>query len=504
MRRTEKEVSSDYKIALVDDEQGIIDSLSIIIKRMGYVSKGFTNPLEAIERIREEHFDILILDYLMEPIHGDDVIRRIREFNQDIYILLLTGHRDIAPPLETIKSLDIQGYCEKSDKFDQMILLIESGIKAVSQMKTIKRYKNDLNKMVLHMPEIYQLRPVERIMEDVVSGIMLFENCPDIFMLVDDATGNLEAARKGSIYKGSGRFKAEPEKLMTMLDLDLMAEIGEARTSQKPVFTGHGAFFPLLNELRQSIGVLYVDRITSDHTVKLIEIYAKQAAAAISNAFLHNLVNIKNEELNGTYEDLKNMYIDTVQALRLAVDAKDVYTRGHSDRVAVYAAKIGEAFKLGQDDLELLRLGGIFHDIGKIGTADDILFKTEGLNAVEYDEVKKHTVKGAHILSAVSMFSSVVPIIKCHHERIDGKGYPDGLMGNEIPFLARVLSVADAFDAMTTDRLYRPRLGLEEAVRQLVTAAGTQFDVDVVNKFVDLLRNYEELEQQLHQLTIHE
>lgn len=140
MRKKKKEGMSIYKIALLDDEKGIIDSLSTIIKQIGYTSRGFTNPLEAIHALEEERFDLLILDYLMEPINGDEVIRRIREFDKDIYILLLTGHSEIAPPLETIRNLDIQGYCEKSDKFDQLILLIESGIKSVKQRRMI----NDL------------------------------------------------------------------------------------------------------------------------------------------------------------------------------------------------------------------------------------------------------------------------------------------------------------------------------------------------------------------------
>ena len=126
----------NYKIMVVDDEQGIIDSLSIFLNK--YEIKGFTNPLDAIETLKHEHFDLILLDFLMMPLHGDQVVEEIRKFNTEIYILLLTGHKDLAPPLETIKRLDIQGYCEKSDKFDQLMLLIESGLKSVEQMRTIK------------------------------------------------------------------------------------------------------------------------------------------------------------------------------------------------------------------------------------------------------------------------------------------------------------------------------------------------------------------------------
>src|SRR5574344_36319 len=133
-----------YRIIAVDDEEGIVDSLSIFLKRSGYDFTGVTDPMEAIEKVKNEHFDLMILDFIMTPIHGDQVVEEIRKFNKELYILLLTGHKDLAPPLDTIKRLDIQGYCEKSDKFDQLLLLVESGIKSVSQMNLIRNINKEL------------------------------------------------------------------------------------------------------------------------------------------------------------------------------------------------------------------------------------------------------------------------------------------------------------------------------------------------------------------------
>ena len=137
--------NSSYKILAVDDEIGIVDSLSIFLKRSGYTFSGETDPVKAIERIKNEHFDLLLLDFIMTPLHGDQVVEEIRKFDKGLYIILLTGHKDLAPPLETIRRLDIQGYCEKSDKFDQLLLLIESGIKSVAQMNEIKRINDELS-----------------------------------------------------------------------------------------------------------------------------------------------------------------------------------------------------------------------------------------------------------------------------------------------------------------------------------------------------------------------
>ena len=491
MRRSKSHTSLDFKILIVDDEIGIVDSLSVVFKRSGYHITGLTNPLEAIERIRNEHFDLLILDFLMYPIHGDKVVERIREFNTDLYILLLTGHKDLAPPLETIKALDIQGYCEKGDRLDQLLLLVESGIKSISQLRTIRKFQEGLNKILQAVPKIYQLQPIDNILEDILLEILPLINSTNAFILVDDITRI--SVGNNSIYKGIGKYKTEIEDFMEMLDPSLMEHIGSARVDKKVVRLEHEVIIPLMNELQQDIGVIYVEGDDINEGVKLLEIYAGQAASSISNAFLHSLVNIKNDELNLTYAQLRERYMDTIEALRLVVDAKDIYTRGHSERVAYFAVKIGKALNLDQEELELLRISGLFHDVGKVGTSDDILFKSAQLDKKEYEEIKKHPLKGAHILSAVSMFKEVVPIVKCHHERVDGLGYPEGLTKEDIPFMARIIAVADAFDAMMSDRPYRPKLKFEEARTQLLEGSGSQFDEEIVNKFVFELDDFNQM-----------
>jgi uncharacterized domain HDIG len=485
MRRKSQAFSTNYKILAVDDEIGIIDSLSVIFQRSGFDFTGIVDPMEAIERVRNEHFDLLVLDFLMYPIHGDKVVEKIREFNNDLYILLLTGHKDLAPPLETIKALEIQGYCEKSDRFDQLLLLVESGIKSISQMRTIKKFRDGLNRILQAVPRIYQLQPIDSILEDILTEIMPLVDSENAFILVDDTTDIIEGNK--SIFKGIGRYKADIGHFMEMLGPSIMENIGYARISKQVVKLEKSIILPLINEFNMAIGVIYVESSNIDDGLKLLEIYSNQAASSINNAFLHSLVNMKNDELNKTYDQLKLRYMDTIEALRLAVDAKDIYTRGHSDRVAYYSTKVGTALGLSAQELETLRISGIFHDVGKIGTADDILLKTDRLDDREYIEIKKHPLKGARILSAVSMFKEVVPIVKCHHEKVDGTGYPEGLKLNEIPFLARIISVADAFDAMMSDRLYRSKLNLQEAKQQLIQGAGTQFDKDIVEIFIKLI-----------------
>ncbi len=335
--------NSQYKIIAVDDESGILDSLKVFLTKSGYSFVGITDPIEAIERVKTEHFDLMLLDFIMTPVHGDQVVEAIRKFNKDLYILLLTGHKDLAPPLETIRRLDIQGYCEKSDKFDQLLLLIESGIKAISQMNLIRKI---------------------------------------------------------------------------------------------------------------------------------------------------------NLELKDTYDKLEKAYLESIETLRYTVEAKDTYTRGHSDRVSAYSVLLGEKLGLSEKELNDLKIGGLFHDIGKIGVPDSILLKDSKLTDDEYSEIKNHPAIGAHILSNATIFSDIIPIVKHHHERFDGFGYPGKLKGEEIPYLARITAVADAFDAMTSKRTYRNSLSLDIVKAELEKCKGTQFDPECADAFLDILNNdYDKIQE---------
>ncbi|MBI5026932.1 MAG: HD-GYP domain-containing protein, partial [Nitrospirae bacterium] len=168
---------------------------------------------------------------------------------------------------------------------------------------------------------------------------------------------------------------------------------------------------------------------------------------------------------------------------------KSPWTRGHSERVTEYALKIGRALGLSDGEMEKLRIAGLLHDIGKIGTYDGVLDKPGQLTDEEYEVVKRHPGKGADVLSPISQLGDIIPWIRGHHERYDGKGYPDGLKGEEIPLQARILSVADAYDSMTAERPYRKTPGREKAIEELKRYSGIQFDPEVVDIFLKVLES---------------
>jgi len=194
------------------------------------------------------------------------------------------------------------------------------------------------------------------------------------------------------------------------------------------------------------------------------------------------------------YEDLEASYLSAVRALANSIDAKDAYTRGHSERVARYSMEIGRAMGLDQLEIKNLRIGALLHDIGKIGISEAIINKDSRLTDEEYQEIKTHPARGASIIEPAKFLREKVPLIKFHHERYDGKGYPDGLKGENIPLMARIVCAADSFDAMTSKRAYRDVMPLEEARKELLRCSGSQFDPRVVSAFLEVLADEKKIE----------
>ena len=198
-----------------------------------------------------------------------------------------------------------------------------------------------------------------------------------------------------------------------------------------------------------------------------------------SSSYINQLQNIQNKEL-------EKERLASIEILRRSVDAKDTYTRGHSDRVSEYAVLIGEKLGFSKEDLQVLKIGGLFHDIGKIGIPDKILLKEGKLTDEEYNEIKTHPSIGAHILENSTIFEEMIPIVLGHHERFDGFGYPQKLKGENIPLMARIVAVADTFHALISDRPYRKGMSVEKACSILEEGAGIQWDKELVRQFISI------------------
>ncbi len=207
------------------------------------------------------------------------------------------------------------------------------------------------------------------------------------------------------------------------------------------------------------------------------------------NRTLEGKVRDRTKQLADKNQELRIGYVQTIRALAEAVDAKDAYTRGHSERVGVYASKLGRELGLPREVIERIYISGLLHDVGKIGIPDRIITKPDRLTPEEYEEIKRHPEIGARILQPVAFLADVVPCVRHHHEWFDGseRGYPSRLVGDQIPLPSRIILVADTLEAMTSDRPYRKGLPLERVLGELRDFSGTQFDPICVDAMLRLL-----------------
>jgi putative nucleotidyltransferase with HDIG domain len=227
---------------------------------------------------------------------------------------------------------------------------------------------------------------------------------------------------------------------------------------------------------------------------KLLNSIANESAIYLENANL--------------FDDVHGLMMGLLHSLTSAVDAKDAYTCGHSERVALLSRHLAMQAKLSDHEVERVYMAGLLHDVGKIGVPEVVLQKTGRLTAEEFEQIKKHPEIGARILQDIKQIKDIIPGVLHHHERYDGKGYPGGLAGEDIPLMGRIICLADCFDAMTSSRTYRKALPLEVALTELRRCSGTQFDPRLTEAFLqisgeqfrELIRNHQQQTKRLAEI----
>ena len=218
-------------------------------------------------------------------------------------------------------------------------------------------------------------------------------------------------------------------------------------------------------------------------------VYVEVGIVGILLFFLPLLMARRSFEL---YTKMRKVYLDTIRALAAAIDAKDPYTKGHSERVAEVSVALAQELNLSGRDIEDIEYTALLHDVGKIGIADSILGKKGGLTSQEYEKIKEHTIMGANIIEPVDFLKNSYKAIYHHHERYNGNGYPDGIKEKDIPLSARIIAVADAYDAMGSDRPYRKKLNKDKILKELKDQSGKQFDPEVVKALISVLNRERE------------
>ncbi|MBI3994907.1 MAG: response regulator [Nitrospirae bacterium] len=489
------------KILVVDDEPTIVELCTRFLTKEGYLVKTASNGQEALKIFREEPIDMLLTDIRMKGMSGLELIDAAKKRDEGIAIVVITGHGTVNMAIESLK-LGTLGFVIKPFTMDELL--------------TAVRHATEKNRLIKENIRLRSLMPLfeinrrlvttdpDHLFNQIVESARVETKADRASLMLLDETGRelqvkahsgfsivIPSKMTKKIGEGVAGVVAQTRKPLIIQggvqqnpELASVLEGGELVSSVSVPLIGKGHIKissltrpPQMHE--QLIGVLNISKSSpgaapfTESDLELVSLLAGQASAAIENATL--------------FYELHQSYVKTIRSLVATMELKDSYTSGHSENVSRYAAALAREMELSTTEIDEIEIGGILHDIGKIGSSEDILLKEGRLTEKEFELMKAHPKNAVKILNPVGLSGNILKIVLHHHEQCNGKGYPDGLSREQIPLGSRILMVADTIDAMTSDRPYRKAQSITKLAGELRKYTGPQFDPDVVGAFERLM-----------------
>jgi putative nucleotidyltransferase with HDIG domain len=494
------------ELLIVDDEPIVCEALQRYLNHLGImnIQTAHDGPaaLEATDRTR---YDYVFVDLMMPGMNGMEVLKKIRKRHYLTSVIVMTGYPSMEVVIDAIqngasdflvKPFRFQDVKVSLEKIQGLHMLMEKNWllnQELEKKKEVEELNKQLENRIKHQAILYNivdsLSEVNR-SEDLYRHVvrMAIESCnaeKACFMIYDQAGSSLLSLAQEGLPSMNPGIQMKLIKTLngtTILDKNFIRNHFKKsieKTLSLDSAVRNNGFMAVPFKIRsEPFGILMVSekarKMEFDREDEFILTFlAEKASLSIENLAL--------------YDNIKQSLIATLLSLVSAIEAKDSYTQQHSSRVTEYALKIATKLGCSSDDHQRIESSGPLHDIGKIGISDNILNKTSRLTKDEFRHIMAHPLIGVNIVSPLGLDQEGLAIIRNHHERWDGKGYPDGLRKEHIPRLARILTVADAFDAMNSDRAYRKALPLSVCLQELANNSGTQFDPDVVESALSVL-----------------
>ncbi len=493
------------KILVVDDEEGILDVTEGYFQRKGYEVYTAANGVEALAVLKRVKIGCVFTDINMPQMDGLELAENIRQIESTLPVVVMTGYPSLENSIQTLKN-GVVDYLIKPVNLEQMELTLKRILRErelfvenlilKEEVGRQERLKNLNTELVERIEEVNTLN---RVMEDFAS----IDSSYGIFnKVVDLGVEELKADMvffhiysdedKSLVMMASSDNGFDNGMVRHLFERDLSPSANEfildvLSSDHNPCLVSGPQKNKCLDDVVHSLMVVPLkirdkifgvasafsfnaDKLFNEKDIYYMNFITRKAAAAIENIAL--------------YENIYDNLFATLYAFVTALEVRDLYTRKHSTRVAKFAHMTAEEMGCSEEEIDIISFAGSLHDIGKIGIRDDILLKPGPLTDDEYEKVKEHPVIGADIIGKLGLWDREMEIIRHHHERFDGKGYPDGLAGEKIPKLARILCVADSYDAMASDRAYRKKMEKSEVLEVIKNNSGTQFDPVAVNMFL--------------------
>jgi putative nucleotidyltransferase with HDIG domain len=501
-------------ILIVDDDPNVIEILTESLRGKGYEIETAHDGEEAIAKYASFQPDLVVLDVVLPKKDGFEVCDEIRarDIQRDVPVIMISADSIQDSVLKGLRS-GAQDYIKKPFSLKEFIAKIENYLTQARGKRNLceqnllledkvqqgnadyTRINRELKKKILDMRSLFglsqdlnRLRDPEELIHVFcltvigqlgVSSVALFY----AFDELDDYLSYAGGTGVSNTVLQSIRLSREialSKHLLKKQDVMKLAERDLAPDARREadflIQFGLESAYPLVVKSRL-IGIVFIGSKVNEQSytraeVDLFKSVCTSAATGLENGRL--------------YSELQATYLSTIKVLVSTIEAKDSYTRGHTERVAEYARMIAEELKLPKRDIEIVSFGAVLHDIGKLGVYENILNKPGELTEQEWEIVRSHPEVGANIIKNMKFLESACDLVRHHHERLDGKGYPDKLKGGEISIGARIVAVADSFDAMTSDRPYRRAYSIAESIGQLKNQ-GEKFDQDIVSKIEKLV-----------------
>ncbi len=478
------------KILIVDDDPLVRDVLeSIFLPTGNYVVESAGDGIAGIEMVRNNDFDVVFTDITMPGINGIDFMREAVKLRPSLPVVVITGNSSIETVINAMRE-GAKDFITKPFNISTVTSVADRVLgekQLLSQMDCssnrdffISRLNAELFK---RLQEIHVLQSISTELDSLSNNRGIYEKIVEMasrLLMVKEVSFGIIEHGVLSVRKAIGMSERDIPIAGTLFEhvvstnTHYLASFGEINphtggplntTLFAIPFAINDEVFGIMSFLNKRDGATF-----TDEEISLALTFSKKAAQRIEN--------------NALYEVFSNNLMNTLKSLIISIEARDSYTKQHSERVTAYALQTAEVMHLSTEDKDALQFGGYLHDIGKIGVRDTILLKPDRLTPEEQNEINLHPVIGGNIIKPLRFFPKEREIILHHHENFDGSGYPDGLAGTDIPMTARILAVADAYDAMTSSRPYRSVRTHEFAAAELLRCSNSQFDGDIVRMFL--------------------
>lgn len=493
-------------LLFVDDEESILDIAKTYFGSRGYTVLTACNGREAVDMLGSQRIDCCFTDINMPEMDGLELAEYIRKYDNTVPVVVMTGFPSLDNTIHTLKNgvvdflikpvnlnqmeLSVQRVLRERRLFIENIILSKE-VEGKARLERLNREltdrNNDLNVLNRIMTDFASLRESADVFKQLVDMTIEIVRADAACFHLIKASGDQSMALATSAAQGlTGEGAGVEDRFAPLNDNRIQDLIMDVVRDDQPLLVSNNnggnsihaqikSFMLAPLKIRSKIlGVLSASVMTGKQRFNEKDLYhltfmTNKAASAIENLAL--------------YENIYSNLLATLYAFVTAIEARDPYTKEHSSRVTRLAVAMAQAMDLSNEELEILNVAGLLHDIGKIGIRDEILLKPGRLDANEYQIIQQHPIIGAEIMDNLGLWHREKQIVRGHHERYDGTGYPDRLKGDDIPVLARILSIADVYDALASDRAYRRRMEEEKILDIIYSGAGSQFDPDMVDVF---------------------